>query len=213
MKKIVFSYSFFFFFFSGNQLSRPKIHLPCQDTQQFFCSKQLQYLKINLEMILCSEWEENHLNHFFPCINSPRRNPSVRPIVFYLVFCFLILPVWVDFCFCLHSCYPKFLAFDHFPYILECYFSSSFFLVCVCVCGGCRRSAAEPRSCPVGRVLISGPEGPGSRLAWKITATYVNVTALRHLVHVKIRRRWNVLQIISLRVPKRGSHLLRGRSK
>ena len=55
----------------------------------------------------------------------------------YLVFCFLILPEWDDFCFCLHSSHPDFWALDRFPCILECLFS--FYLlssVCVCVCGG-----------------------------------------------------------------------------
>ena len=45
----------------------------------------------------------------------------------YLVFCFLILPVWDNFFFCLHSSYAKFSAFDLFPSILEC-FASLFLL-------------------------------------------------------------------------------------
>ena len=49
-------------------------------------------------------------------------------LLFHRVFCCIIWVVWDDFCFCLHSCDPKFSRFDHFPCILECLF---FFLVCV----------------------------------------------------------------------------------
>ena len=68
---------------------------------------------------------------------APTRNPPVRPLLFYRVFCFIFWVVGVDFCFCLHSCDPKFSAFDHFPCILECCFS---FSLLSSVCGGGRRS-------------------------------------------------------------------------
>ena len=51
-------------------------------------------------------------------------NPPARPLLFYRVFCCIIWVVWVDFCFCLHSCDMKFSAFDHFRCILECCVSS-----------------------------------------------------------------------------------------
>ena len=62
------------------------------------------------------------------------------------------------------------------------------------------------RGCPVDRVLISGPEGPGSRLDWrKLPCTLMAPGAC------KIRRGYNVLQvpiqIIPLGAPKRGSPL------
>ena len=67
------------------------------------------------------------------------------------------------------------------------------------------------RGCPVGRVLSSRPEGPGSRLSWRKTAKYAN-----DIWCMKIRRGCNVLQvpiqILPLGVPKRGSHPLWGGS-
>ena len=48
--------------------------------------------------------------------------PPVGLVFFNLVFCFLFLPVWDNFCFCLHSCDQKFSTFDRFPCILECCF-------------------------------------------------------------------------------------------
>ena len=59
-----------------------------------------------------------------------------NPLLSYLVFCFLILPVWDDFSFCLHSWHGKFWRFDHFPWILEGCFSFLCFLECVCLGGG-----------------------------------------------------------------------------
>ena len=68
------------------------------------------------------------------------------------------------------------------------------------------------RSWPVGRVLSSWAEGPGSRLAWrKLSCTLMAPGAC------KIRHGCNVLQvpiqIILLGIPKRENHLLRGGSK
>ena len=72
----------------------------------------------------------------------PRRSmgPS-RQYFFILFFCFLILPVWEDFSFCLLSCEGEILTFVHFPYIVECCFSFLCFLVCV---GGDRLSIDCP---------------------------------------------------------------------
>ena len=64
--------------------------------------------------------------------SRPDPNRPARPILFNRVFCFLILLVSNDFCFCLRSCDGKFSAFDHFPCILKCCVSLFFFLVCVC---------------------------------------------------------------------------------
>ena len=68
------------------------------------------------------------------------------------------------------------------------------------------------RSCPVGRVLCSWPEGLGWRLTWrKLQCTLMAPSAC------KIRRGCNVflvpIQIIPRGVPKRGSHPLRDGSK
>ena len=62
------------------------------------------------------------------------------------------------------------------------------------------------RSCPVGRVLSSWPEGPGSKLArWKLSCILMVPGAC------KFRRGCNVLQvsiqIILLKVSKRESHI------
>ena len=40
-------------------------------------------------------------NAYVVCNRLPSPIPHVRPILFYHVFCFRILPVWDDFCFCL----------------------------------------------------------------------------------------------------------------
>ena len=64
-------------------------------------------------------------------IGSPRPNPPARPLLFYRVFCCLILLVRNDFCFSLDSCDMKFSRFAHFPCFLECRFPFLFFLVCV----------------------------------------------------------------------------------
>ena len=68
---------------------------------------------------------------FYCFMGTSRPNPPARPILSYLVFRILILPVWDDFCFCLHSWHGKFQRFDHFPCILVCCFSFLCFLVCV----------------------------------------------------------------------------------
>ena len=64
-------------------------------------------------------------------------------IIFWFFFCFLILLVSNDFCFCLRSCDQKFSAFDHFPCILECCFSfsflSSFFYKLWILSHGCKK--------------------------------------------------------------------------
>ena len=65
------------------------------------------------------------------------RHPT---ITFYLVFCCIIWVVWVDFCFCLHSCDQKYSTFDRFSCILECCFSFSLLSI---FCGG-GRSGGRP---------------------------------------------------------------------
>ena len=51
--------------------------------------------------------------------------PTTSPILSYLVFYFLILPVWEDFRICLRSSHGKFWRFHYYPCILECLFSLS----------------------------------------------------------------------------------------
>ena len=64
-------------------------------------------------------------------------NPPAGPLLFYLLFCFLILPVWEDFSFCLHSSHWKSWRFYRFPCILEClFFVSLFSSLCVWWLGG-----------------------------------------------------------------------------
>ena len=56
-------------------------------------------------------------------------NPIPPQVAYFLIvffFCFLIILVNNDFCFCLRSCDGKFSRFVHFPCILECCFSFSF---------------------------------------------------------------------------------------
>ena len=57
-----------------------------------------------------------------------RPNPSIRPLLSYLVLLSSFTGVR-RFFLCLHSWHEKFLTFDHFPCILECLFSFSFILV------------------------------------------------------------------------------------
>ena len=75
----------------------------------------------------------------------PNPIPPPRLLLFYLVFCFLILSDRENFSFCLHSSHPDFLVFHYFPCILECLFPLCLLSsVCECVCGGGgRRSAAR----------------------------------------------------------------------
>ena len=69
-------------------------------------------------------------------MGTSRPNPSATPFLSYLVFCFLILPVWDSFSFCLYSWNAKFWRIDHFPCILE-YLSSVSLLSTARVCRGC----------------------------------------------------------------------------
>ena len=64
-----------------------------------------------------------------------RPNPNSSPLLFNHVFFFIIWVVWVDFCFCLHSCDQKFLRFVYFPSVLECCVPFLCFLSSVCVGG------------------------------------------------------------------------------
>ena len=101
----------------------------------FLLNKVIHYLKIIFYflylLILDGTW-------LLPVVHweRPNPNPQARPILFYLVFCFLILLVSNDFCFCLRSSDAKFSAFVPFPCTLECLFLFFFAFYSACVWGG-----------------------------------------------------------------------------
>ena len=66
----------------------------------------------------------------------PSPIPPARRLFFYLVFCFIIWLVWVDFCFCLHSCDAKFSWFELISMHSTVLFFLFFAFYSVCVGGG-----------------------------------------------------------------------------
>ena len=108
---------------------------------EVYSGKVSNLVEKNLEeTVVCTLYKRWVVASSQRSMGSPRPLPPASLILFYLVFCFLILPMWDDFCFYLHSSDPDCSASDSFPWILEClFFVFLLSIACVRVWGRSKR--------------------------------------------------------------------------